>query len=151
MAFGSSSQDVGSGGGTLSEINMVPLIDVMLVLLVIFMITAPMLTHSLQIDLPKASSSPVEQEPDVIDLAIDDSGQVFWNEDPIDLATIKKRFEQEADADPQPTLHLRADKLTRYEVLAEVMAMAKSAGLEKMGFVTRPDETTASEAKSKSK
>ncbi len=137
MSFGSFDNNRGSSA-TLSEINMVPLIDVMLVLLVIFMITAPLLSHSLQIDLPKASATPVTQEPDVIDVAIDDVGRIYWNEEPIDQAALDLRFAEQAQLDPQPDLRIRADLNTRYEILAQIMASARNAGLSRLGFVTRP-------------
>ncbi len=147
MSFGSfdNSRASAGGGSTLSEINMVPLIDVMLVLLVIFMITAPLLSHSLQIDLPKASTTPIEEDPEVIDVAIDSQGRMFWNEEAMDPALLDTRFGEEAVRDPQPELRLRADRETRYEVLAEIMASAKKAGLKKMGFVTRPDSAGATD------
>lgn len=123
---------------TLSEINMVPLIDVMLVLLVIFIITAPLLSHSISINLPQASSEPVEQEPAIIDVAIDAQGRMYWNEEPIQVERLTERFRQEAGQDPQPDLRLRADLDTRYEVVAKIMSQAKQAGLKRIGFVTRP-------------
>lgn len=137
MSFGSFDSGKGSSP-TLSEINMVPLIDVMLVLLVIFMITAPLLSHSIQINLPKASSSPVSQEPVIIDVAIDGHGQMFWNEEPIDTAALYSRFRAQAQLDPPPELRIRADLNTRYEVLAQIMGSAKRAGLTRLGFITRP-------------
>ena len=137
MSFGSFENGKGSTP-TLSEINMIPLIDVMLVLLVIFMITAPLLNHSIQINLPKASSSPVTQEPAIIDLAVDAHGQMFWNEEPIDSLSLESRFSVQAKLDPQPELRIRADLNTRYEVLAQIMGSAKKAGLTRLGFVTRP-------------
>ena len=138
MAFGSF--DNKTGGNTLSEINMVPLIDVMLVLLVIFIVTAPLLNHSIKIDVPQASSRPVEQKPDAIDLAIDAAGQVFWNATPVTLEALPQLMAEQASKRPQPNLHLRADLDTRYEILAKVMASARQAGLNKVGFVTRPSE-----------
>lgn len=117
---------------------MVPLIDVMLVLLVIFIITAPLLSHSIQINLPQASSQPVEQEPVIIDLAIDDIGAMFWNEVPVSADDLRLRFAVEASLDPQPELRVRADLNTRYEVLAQVMSSAKAAGIKRLGFITRP-------------
>lgn len=138
MSFGSFDSNKGASP-TLSEINMVPLIDVMLVLLVIFIITAPLLSHSLQINLPQASSEPVQQEPAIIDLAVDAQGQMFWNEDPVDPAVLSQRFAIEAQQDPQPDLRVRADLNTRYETLAVIMSSARKAGLKRMGFVTRPD------------
>lgn len=141
MSFGSFDSNKGSSA-TLSEINMVPLIDVMLVLLVIFMITAPLLSHSLHINLPKASTTPVTQEPNVIDVAIDNQGRMFWNEEPVDPASLEALFAEQAKLDPQPDLRIRADLNTRYEVLAQIMASAKSAGLNRLGFVTCPDPTS---------
>src|SRR5690554_2001272 len=135
MSFGSFDSHRGSSQ-TLSEINMVPLIDVMLVLLVIFMITAPLLSHSIHINLPQASSTPVQQDPVVIDVAIDDHGRVFWNEEQIDPATLDARFVSQAQLDPQPELRIRADLNTRYEILAQIMSSAKKAGLSRLGFIT---------------
>ena len=117
---------------------MVPLIDVMLVLLVIFIITAPLLSHSIKINVPQASSEPVQQDPVVVDFAVDASGQLFWNEQPINLDQVPGLMAAEAGADPQPELRIRADQDTRYEVLAQVMSMARKAGLKRIGFVTRP-------------
>lgn len=139
MAFGSF--DSKAANHTMSEINMVPLIDVMLVLLVIFMITAPLLTHSIKINVPQASAEPVETKPQAIDLAVNDAGQLFWNEQPVLLEDLKPRFTAEASLDPQPELRIRADLGTRYEVLAQIMSSAKAAGMKRLGFITRPGET----------
>lgn len=136
MAFGSFNSKTGSH--TVSEINMVPLIDVMLVLLVIFIITAPLLSHSIKINVPQASAQPVEQEPKAIDLAVDANGGMFWNETPIEPDQLKQRFAAEAKSDPQPELRIRADLNTRYEILARVMSDAKNSGLKRLGFITRP-------------
>jgi biopolymer transport protein ExbD len=136
MAFGGFNQQ----GGTpqMSEINMVPLIDVMLVLLIVFMITAPLLTHSVQIDLPKASSQATNQKPETVTLAMDGDGSLYWNNQPIARAEVADRLREAAQQEPQPELHLRADRDTRYQVLAEVMAEARTAGIAKMGFITVP-------------
>lgn len=139
MAFGSF--DSKNGGQTMSEINMVPLIDVMLVLLVIFIITAPLLSHSIKINVPQVSAEPVEQEPVVIDLAVNEVGQLFWNEQPVLLEELTPRLKQEASQEPQPQLRIRADLDTRYEVLAEIMGSARASGLKRVGFVTRPGDT----------
>ncbi|TEA74253.1 ExbD/TolR family protein [Allopusillimonas ginsengisoli] len=136
MAFGSFNSKAGSH--TVNEINMVPLIDVMLVLLVIFIITAPLLSHSIKINVPQASAQPVEQEPKAIDLAVDADGAMFWNETPISPEALKLQFATEAKQDPQPELRIRADLNTRYEVLARIMSEAKGAGLKRLGFITRP-------------
>lgn len=140
MSFGSFDNNRGSTT-TLSEINMVPLIDVMLVLLVIFMITAPLLSHSIHIKLPQASATPVQQEPAVIDLAIDEQGVMFWNEEAIDAATLDVRLATQARLDPQPDLRIRADLNTRYEILAQIMGSARNAGMDRIGFITRPAPT----------
>src|SRR5690606_3481739 len=102
MAFGSF--DSKNSNHTLSEINMVPLIDVMLVLLVIFIITAPMLSHSIKINIPQATAQPVEQEPQVIDLAVNEMGQLFWNEQPVMIEQLVEKFRVEAVQEPQPQL-----------------------------------------------
>jgi biopolymer transport protein ExbD len=143
MAFGSF--DNKGASHTVSEINMVPLIDVMLVLLVIFIITAPLLSHSIKINVPQASSQPVEQEPKSIDLAVDAAGQLFWNEQPVSADELKLRFAAEAMLDPQPELRIRADLNTRYEVLAQVMSNARGAGLKRLGFITRPGDAATQE------
>ncbi|TCT02733.1 ExbD/TolR family protein [Paralcaligenes ureilyticus] len=141
MAFGSF--DSKEGSHTVSEINMVPLIDVMLVLLVIFIITAPLLTHSIKIDIPQASAAQAKPETKTIDLAVDAQGLLFWNEQPVSMDQLAQRFSQEAQADPQPQVRIRADLNTRYEVLARIMGDARLAGLKQLGFVTRPPATPA--------
>ena len=146
MAFGSFNGGAGSGAPQ-SEINMVPLIDVMLVLLVIFIITAPLLSHAVRIDVPQATSSPVDADPAKIDLAIDAEGKVYWNDSPIALEDLAARFATVAKDEPQPELHLRADKATRYEVLAQVMADASRAGLKRIGFVSMPEAAAPSPAR----
>jgi biopolymer transport protein ExbD len=131
------------GGNTapMSEINTTPLVDVMLVLLVIFIITAPLLTHAVKIDLPQASSKLVEQKPEIVSLSIDGQGQLYWNDVPLPQAELKSRLQQASIQQPQPELHLRADKETRYQVLADVMAEAQSAGIQHMGFISTPVNT----------
>lgn len=136
MAFGGFNQQ----GGTpqMSEINMVPLIDVMLVLLIVFMITAPLLTHSVKIDLPQSSSQATNQKPETVTLAMDGDGKLYWNDQPVERGEIPARLREAAQQEPQPELHLRADRDTRYEVLATIMAEARNAGIAKMGFITVP-------------
>lgn len=136
MAFGGFNQE----GSTpqMSEINMVPLIDVMLVLLIVFMITAPLLTHSVQINLPAASSQANEEKPDTITLAIDADNMMYWNDEPFDRERLVTRLAEIAAQDPQPALHLRADRETRYQLLAEIMSEAREAGVKKLGFITVP-------------
>lgn len=137
MAFGGFNQ--GGQSAPMNEINMVPLIDVMLVLLIVFMITAPLLTHSVKIDLPVASSEASNEEPDTVTLAVNESGQLFWNNEPVPDAELDRRLMEAAGLEKQPELHLRADRGTRYEVLADLMSRARQAGIRKMGFVTQPD------------
>lgn len=122
----------------MSEINTTPLVDVMLVLLVIFIITAPLLTHVVKIDLPQATSQTLPEEPEVITLAIDGLGQTYWNDAPLVQGELKQKLLQAADVKTQPELQIRADKETKYQVLAEVMADAQNAGITKLGFVSEP-------------
>ncbi len=137
MAFGRF--DSRSPDSTMSEINMVPLIDVMLVLLVIFIITAPLLSHSIRINVPQVTAQPVERNPRVIDLAIDAGGALFWNDQPVSRDSLAALFAQEAGTDPQTEIRIRADAGTRYGMLAEIMGAARQAGVTRLGFVTRPD------------
>ena len=122
----------------MSEINTTPLVDVMLVLLVIFIITAPLLTHAVKIELPQATSQTLPEEPTVITLAIDNAGKTYWNDAPLVQGELKQKLLQAADIKPQPELQIRADKETKYQVLAEVMADAQNAGITKLGFVSEP-------------
>ncbi len=137
MAFGSFGGK--SNSTPMTEINMVPLIDVMLVLLVIFIITAPLLTNAVKINLPQASSEPLQSEPEKIDFAVDDKSQIFWDGEPITLQTAVARLHEAGTKTPTPELHLRADRETRYQVLAEVMAEASKAGVTKIAFVSDPN------------
>ncbi len=123
----------------LSEINTTPLVDVMLVLLVIFIITAPLLTHAVKIDLPQATSQPIVDKPEIVSIAINETGQLFWNDLPLVKGELKQNLRRIASHKPQPELQIRADKVTRFQVLAEVMADAQNAGVTKLGFVSVPD------------
>lgn len=138
MAMGSF--DPRRGQGPVADINVVPLVDVMLVLLVIFIITAPLLTHSVKIDLPKASSSPNITKPDHIEFGIRENGDLFWNGQRVTLNDLPARFAGAATRQPQPELHIRADKHAEYDSVAKVMSLAASAGLTRIGFVTEPDQ-----------
>jgi len=123
----------------MAEMNVVPLVDVMLVLLVIFIVTAPLLTHAVKIDLPKASSSANVTKPEHIEFGIRENGELFWNGQPVPLAELASRFGVEAKRQPQPELHLRADRNARYESVAQVMSIAARAGLIRIGFVSTPE------------
>ena len=134
MAFGSfdSEDDV------MSEINMTPLVDVMLVLLIIFIITIPVINHAVKIDLPRASNKPDDAKPQSVNVEINADGQVFWNNQPVDEATLQADIAQAAQQQPQPEMHLRADRNVRYERVAQVMASIQRGGLSRIGFVTEP-------------
>ena len=136
MSFGNSFED---DSQSMSEINMTPLVDVMLVLLIIFIITIPVINHSVKIDLPRATNQPHQVKPQTINIAIDNDGQVFWNNFLVDAPTMRSRMAAAAKSDPQPELHLRADRKTAYERVAQVMAAAQSGGLSKIGFITEPN------------
>jgi biopolymer transport protein ExbD len=137
MAFGGFTQN--ASHQPTAEINMIPLIDVMLVLLVIFIVTAPLLTHAVRVDLPQAAAQPAPHKPETIALALD-GGRVFWNREAVTLDTLRPRLAQAAAQQPQPDLHLHADRNTRYQQLAEVMAAIQNAGMQKVGFITTPSE-----------
>jgi biopolymer transport protein ExbD len=118
------------------EINTTPLVDVMLVLLIIFIMTIPVMNHSVKIDLPRAANQPNEVKPQTINLSIDAAGKVYWNSELLDESQLQSRIADAAKTTPQPELHLRAERTTQYEKVAQVMAAAQSGGLTKMGFVT---------------
>lgn len=120
------------------EINTTPLVDVMLVLLIIFIITIPVINHSVKIDLPRATNQPNESKPENINLSIDAVGKLYWNNETIDVNQLTVRIAAAASKSPQPELHLRAERTTQYEKVAQVMAAAQSGGLSKIGFITEP-------------
>lgn len=138
MAFGSLHNK--SASAPVTEINVVPLVDVMLVLLVIFIITAPLLTHSIKIDLPKASNTPNQTQAEHIEFAVKEDGSLFWNGEPVELDSLSPRFSAAAALQPQPELHIHADRLTHYENVAKVMGMAGKSGMTRIGFVTDPHD-----------
>jgi biopolymer transport protein ExbD len=136
VSFGSFDQE--GHNAPMVEINTTPLVDVMLVLLIIFMITAPLLTHQVKIDLPQATTQKSTEKPEIVTVAIDAAGTLYWNNSPLTRAELGERLAVAARQQPQPELHLRADRHTQYEKLAEVMAAAQNAGMRRMGFVTSP-------------
>lgn len=137
MAFGGFEQN--GKAHTVAEINMVPLIDVMLVLLIIFMITAPLMTHAVKIDLPKAGSGAQTTEAKHIALAIAADGQLFWNDRAVNRGQLRQNLQQIAEQTPQPELHVRADQSVIYRVVAEALADAAKAGVSRIGFISEPD------------
>jgi biopolymer transport protein ExbD len=122
----------------MADMNVVPLVDVMLVLLVIFIVTAPLLTHAVKIDLPKASSSVNITKPEHIEFGIRENGDLFWNGELLALEALPQRLVQEAAKQPQPEVHIRADRHVYYEKVAQVMSLAAKAGLVRIGFVSEP-------------
>ena len=134
MAFGT--QD--DTDEVMNEINMTPLVDVMLVLLIVFIITVPVMKHAVNIDLPRATSTPQDVKPETIRLSVDAQGQYFWNEQRVTEAELLPRLQAAAQREPQPELHLRGDKEARYDSVAQALAAAQRSGLRKIGFVTEP-------------
>ena len=122
----------------MNEINMTPLVDVMLVLLIIFIITIPVMKHSVNIDLPRATNLQQDQKPETVRLGVDASGTYFWNENRVEDAALADLLKAQAAKNPQPELHIRGDKNVRYERVAQAMAAAQQAGVKKIGFITEP-------------
>ena len=136
MAF--ASFDNRSSGAPMAEINMVPLIDVVLVLLVIFIVTAPLLTNVVKLDLPKATSAADIQKPEKVEFAIDGNGGLFWKGERITREDAIARFAAEGAKRPQPEVYLRADQNVPYRYVAETLADASKGGLSKVAFVSEP-------------
>ena len=122
----------------MAEINTTPLVDVMLVLLIIFIITAPLMTHSVKVDLPRATSTPTPEKPLTLQVAIGADNAVFVGAEAVERDHLESRFREAVAGDANVELHLRADRATRYETVAETMGAARRAGLTRIGFVTQP-------------
>lgn len=137
MAFGGGLDD---DNDVMSEINMTPLVDVMLVLLIIFIITVPVLTHSVKVDLPRAENSINEIKPETVALAVTGDGQFHWNETTVNLEQLEARLQAAAQQDPQPEIHIRGDRTVEYEHVITAMAAVQRAGILKLGFVTEPGQ-----------
>ncbi|MCG2586378.1 biopolymer transporter ExbD [Massilia sp. TS11] len=138
MAFGSFQSP--RPAQMMSEINVTPMVDVMLVLLVIFILAAPLFSQSVQLELPKTAAVGAARETAAVHLAIDAAGQVYWNNDKLDAATLEARLAAAAARSPQPELQLRADRATRYEAVARLMAAAQAKGLTQLGFITDTEQ-----------
>ena len=138
MAFGTLEDTLDADTEVMNEINMTPLVDVMLVLLIIFIITVPVMKHAINVALPSANAQKLDVKPETIQLSVDAQGVTYWNQSPVPEAELASRFKAEAAKEPQPDLHIRADKAVRYEFVAQAMAQAQQAGLRKIGFVTEP-------------
>ncbi|MCG2579103.1 biopolymer transporter ExbD [Dechloromonas sp. XY25] len=121
-----------------AEINMTPLVDVMLVLLIIFIITAPLMTHSVKVDLPRAASTPTPEKPMTLQVSINAENAVFVGSEAVSPASLEEKFRAAVAQDANVEMHLKADRATRYEAVAETMSAARRAGLAKIGFVTQP-------------
>jgi biopolymer transport protein ExbD len=140
MAFGL--QDATSDNDTevMNEINMTPLVDVMLVLLIIFIITVPVMKHAVNVDLPSATSQPQNSKPETLQLSVDAQGSYYLNQNAIAPGTLPTALRAEAAKAPQPELHIRGDRSVPYEFVAQALATAQQAGLRKIGFITEPQK-----------
>jgi biopolymer transport protein ExbD len=129
---------------SISEINVTPLVDVMLVLLIIFLITIPVITQSVKVDLPKAANIPTQTKPENINIAVDPEGNVFWNTALVpSQEALLERIKQIAVLDPQPEIHVRGDRATAYEHIGRVIVICQRGGIQKVGFITEPDRGLA--------
>ncbi len=138
MSFGMQDAGSESDNEVMNEINMTPLVDVMLVLLIIFIITVPVMKHAVNVELPTATSQPQQTKPETLQLSVDAQGAYFLNQAPVAGDALGSALKAEAAKEPQPELHIRGDKAARYEYVAQAMAAAQTAGLRKIGFITEP-------------
>lgn len=138
MSFGMQDAGSESDNEVMNEINMTPLVDVMLVLLIIFIITVPVMKHAVNVELPTATSQPQQTKPETLQLSVDAQGAYFLNQAPVAGDALGSALQAEAAKEPQPELHIRGDKAARYEYVAQAMAAAQAAGLRKIGFITEP-------------
>ena len=129
-----------NSAGPMSDMNVTPLVDVMLVLLIIFMITAPIMAHRIEIDLPQKSTVPpdLKEPPPPVDLVIKQTGELFWNDQPMIKQALEPQLRIEASKDPQPEIRIDAEARTEYETVAEVLATAKNVGITKLAFENMP-------------
>jgi biopolymer transport protein ExbD len=128
----------------MSEINTTPLVDVMLVLLIIFLITIPVITQSVKVELPKAANIPTQTKPENITIAVDAEGNMYWNTGLVpNQDVLLERIKAVAVMNPQPEIHVRGDKLTKYENIGRVIVLAQRGGIQKVGFITEPDRGLA--------
>ena len=132
---------VGESGGedeVMAAINTTPLVDVMLVLLIIFLITIPVVVQNVPVELPKERNLPTQTKPENIVIAIDRDGNTFWNNQFVDDAALFRRLKEVAVRQPQPEVHIRGDREGRYEFVGRVVFNCQRAGILKIGFITEP-------------
>ena len=138
MSFSSGNES----GGPMAEINVTPLVDVMLVLLIIFMVTTPLMNHRVKVQLPEAVLDKIPEEKGIkvppITIAVTDTGELFWNDEPITRQVIESKLSVEAQKTPQPTVNIRGDRTTKYRMVNDVVKIAQAQGMRKVGFVTTP-------------
>ena len=127
----------------MSEINVTPLVDVMLVLLIIFLITIPVITQSVKVELPKAANIPTQTKPENINIAVDKEGNVYWNTMLVTQEQLLLRLRAVATQDPQPEVHVRGDRETQYEHIGRVIVLCQRSNILKVGFITEPDRGLA--------
>ena len=136
MAFSSGNDS----GGPMAEINVTPLVDVMLVLLIIFMITTPLMNHKVKVQLPEATldQKPEKDKVPPVTIAVTERGELFWNDEPSTRQLIESKLSVEAQKDPQPVINIRADKTTKYRLVNDAVKVAQAQGMRKVGFITTP-------------
>ncbi|MFM0168654.1 MULTISPECIES: ExbD/TolR family protein [Paraburkholderia] len=122
----------------IAAINTTPLVDVMLVLLIIFLITIPVVTHTVPVQLPQQTVNPLQSKPDSIEIAVNKDGDLFWNEKLVDTPTLLARLKVASVKLPQPEVHVRGDQTTRYEFIGRVVTACERAGISKVSFITQP-------------
>ncbi len=120
----------------MSEINLIPLIDIMLVLMIIFLVTATIVNPAVKLNLPKADAAIVPDQPEIVTLSIDAKGVIHWNKDVVSLSEVAQRMNTAAQQPTKPSLHLRTDREAKYDTLAQVLARASQAGLTDLAFVS---------------
>jgi biopolymer transport protein ExbD len=139
MAFSTNTES----GGPMATINVVPLVDVMLVLLIIFMVTTPLMQHEVEVDLPEATiDQPDDEAPPTppITLSVTDDGNLFWNDEPITRELLESRLSVEAQKTPQPTIQVRGDRTTKYRVVSDIVLIAQRQGMRKVGFISLQEQ-----------
>ena len=142
MSMNISSGNMDEEEKPMSEINTTPLVDVMLVLLILFLITIPVITQSVKVELPKAANIPTQTKPENINIAVDREGNVFWNTLLVPTQeALLERIKAVAVMDPQPEIHVRGDRATAYEHIGRVIVLAQRGGIQKVGFITEPDRS----------